>query len=380
MRVYPPLETDIKCDALVIGGGISGALLAKQLLKRGVDCVLIDRRDIGFGSTSASTALLQYEIDTPLHVLRGKVGGKAADQAYRLGVDSIRRLQNLAGKECGFALRPSIQIADRVGDLTGLSKECAVRRELGFQVKMIDQSDLRESGIHAVGALRSAIAGEVDPYRLTHRLLRLASAGGLRVFDRTAALSYRHSRTSVTVATDRGPKIKCRAIFFATGYETRDILPEKIVKFRSTYALISEPVDTLDWWKDRAVIWGTGDPYSYMRTTSDNRILVGGEDDDVLNPKRRDAQIPAKVAKLVGHFQKLFPQASIEPAFGWAGLFGSTKDGLAYIGPHPAFPRAFFALGYGGNGITFSEIASRMLTDLFLQKRNPNAAIFAFNR
>ena len=69
ITVYPPLSQSIRCDALIVGGGISGALLAHELVKRGVDCVMIDRRDIGYGSTSASTALLQYEIDTPLHQL-----------------------------------------------------------------------------------------------------------------------------------------------------------------------------------------------------------------------------------------------------------------------------------------------------------------------
>src|ERR1700679_4202837 len=102
--VYPALDADIRCEALVVGGGISGALLAHELVERGVDCVVIDRRDIGFGSTSASTALLQYEIDTPLYKLRKKVGPEAAERAYCLGVDSISRLQSLAGKDCGFAL------------------------------------------------------------------------------------------------------------------------------------------------------------------------------------------------------------------------------------------------------------------------------------
>jgi glycine/D-amino acid oxidase-like deaminating enzyme len=182
------------------------------------------------------------------------------------------------------------------------------------------------------------------------------------------------------VITDRGPKIACRAVFFATGYETKDILPKKIVKLRSTYALVSEPKAHLDWWKDRSLIWGTGDPYIYMRTTSDNRIMVGGEDDGVLNPTRRDNQIARKTVRLVRSFHALFPDTRIETAFAWAGVFGSTKDGLAFIGRHPSFPRAYFALGFGGNGITFSEIAARILTDLFLGRENRDEKIFRFDR
>jgi len=85
---------------------------------------------------------------------------------------------------------------------------------------------------------------------------------------------------------------------------------------------------------------GTGNPYLYLRTTSDNRVIVGGEDDGVLNPTRRDHQIARKTVRLVRSFNGLFPGTRIEPAFGWAGAFGSTKDGLAYIGRHPSFPRA----------------------------------------
>jgi glycine/D-amino acid oxidase-like deaminating enzyme len=380
LGVYPPLEKDVHCDALVIGGGISGALLAHRLVEKGVDCVLIDQRDIGDGSTSASTALLQYEVDTPLHQLRQQVGAPAAERAYFLGIEAIHQLQKLAGKDCGFALRPSLQIAARASDLAGLKKEYDARHKLNFQVAMLDRRDLRECGIEGAGALRSVVAGEVDPYRLTHGLLRRACVRGLRIFDRTAALRYAHSRRQLSVDTDRGAKLRCRAVFFATGYETRDILPEKTVTFKSTYALVSEPLANLDWWKDRSLIWGTGDPYLYMRTTSDNRIIVGGEDDKVLNPERRDRQIAHKTVRLVRRFNALFPAVRIETAFGWAGVFGSTKDGLAYIGRHPSFPRAYFALGYGGNGITFSQIASRILVDLFLGRENRDAKVFRFDR
>ncbi len=283
----------------MIGGGISGALLANQLVKKGVDCILVDRRDIGHGSTSASTALLQYEIDTPLYKLRKQVGNHAAELAYSMGIESIYRLHKLAQKDCAFKLRPSLQIAKRGFDVAGLRREYEARRDLNFPVALLNRADLKKRGIEAAGALRSAIAAEVDPYRLTHRLLRLACARGLRVFDRTAIMRYENSSNHVTAITDRGSKVTCKAVFFATGYETRDILPKDLIQFKSTYAFVSEPLADLKWWNERAVIWGTGDPYLYMRTTSDNRIIVGGEDDRVLNPQRRDKQIERKTVRLI---------------------------------------------------------------------------------
>ena len=83
---------------------------------------------------------------------------------------------------------------------------------------------------------------------------------------------------------------------------------------------------------------------------------------------------------LVRRFHAHFPGVAIEPAFGWAGVFGSTKDGLAYIGTHPSFARTYFALGFGGNGITFSAIAAQILTDLFVGKKNADAKVFSFER
>jgi glycine/D-amino acid oxidase-like deaminating enzyme len=125
---------------------------------------------------------------------------------------------------------------------------------------------------------------------------------------------------------------------------------------------------------------GTGDPYPYMRTTGDNRVIVGGEDDGVLSTTRRDRQIPQKTSRLVRRFDSVFPHARIELAFAWAGVFGSTKDGLGYIGRHPSFPRAHFALGFGGNGITFGEIASRALTDLLQGREHEDIKVFRFDR
>ena len=79
---YPSLQRDVSCDAVVIGGGITGALAAVHLAEAGVKMVVLDQRDIGTGSTSGSTALLQYEIDVPLRELIKKVGPVAATRAY----------------------------------------------------------------------------------------------------------------------------------------------------------------------------------------------------------------------------------------------------------------------------------------------------------
>src|SRR5688572_22804661 len=69
LNSYPSLHKDINADVAIIGAGISGSLVAWQLCRAGYKVVMADRRHAGMGSTAANTALLQYEIDIPLHRL-----------------------------------------------------------------------------------------------------------------------------------------------------------------------------------------------------------------------------------------------------------------------------------------------------------------------
>ena len=380
LTVYPPLTDDVRCDALVIGGGITGAILADSLVQAGADTVVVDRRDIGHGSTSASTALLQYEIDEPLHRLREKAGRKFADRAYLMGARSVNRLARLAGKNCDFVSVPSVFLAKVKGDEPFLRREYEARREAGLAVRLLGRTELRrEFGVNRWAGLVSEVGASLDPYRLTHSLLNRWRGKGLRVFDRTEVKRYRANTTGVDAFTDRGSRIRCRRVFFATGFETQEILPRTFVQLRSTYALVSEPLK-MPWWRKNCLLWEKGDAYLYARQTADGRVLAGGEDDFVLSGPRRDAQTEGKAVKIRRKFERLFPGSRIEPAFWWSGVFGSTKDGLPYIGPHPDFPRGYFALGFGGNGITFSVMAARILTDLFLARANPDAEIYRFDR
>ncbi len=379
---YPALEKSTRCDLLVVGGGITGALLADEATRRGIHTVLVDRRHVAYGSTSASTGLLQYEIDVPLHQLIRKVGLEHARRAYWFGVEAIDRLEALSGGKGEFHRRPSLMVAKNNRHVSSLHREFEARKAAGLSVRWIDGKKLQRSlGINRPAAIHSSVGAEVDPYQLAHRLLNRSQKRGLEIYDRTTILQYSSAGKQVMAETDRGCRIQAGAIAFATGYEVREMLPPDLFDISSTYALISEPLHDLSWWKDRTLIWESGDAYLYARTTADNRIIVGGADDEAQSGEERDDKVEKKSRFLLRKFQQLFPKApALEAAFSWAGAFAHTKDGLAYIGEHPQFPRVYFALGFGGNGITYSAVASRMICDLFQGRKNPDLEIFSFNR
>jgi glycine/D-amino acid oxidase-like deaminating enzyme len=114
LNVYPSLQEDLKVGFAIMGGGITGALVAYYLAQAGLKVAVFDRRHIGMGSTCASTGLLQYEIDKPLFELAGMIGEKQAARSYHLCLESIAKLGELCGKlkiEAEFEYKKSFYYA-----------------------------------------------------------------------------------------------------------------------------------------------------------------------------------------------------------------------------------------------------------------------------
>ncbi|MES2706542.1 MAG: FAD-dependent oxidoreductase [Verrucomicrobiota bacterium] len=380
---FPTLNKDIKCDVLVIGAGITGALVAFHLAEAGFSTVIADKREAAWGSTAASTALLQYEIDTPLCELIGKLGQSHAVRAYLACRDAIGKLDALTRRlpdNCGFSLRRSLQVAPEDKALETLRREYGTRLQYGFDMEWWGPDDLRrQMGFERPGAIFSRDGAQVDPYRLTWQLLMQGKKLGLHVFDRTPVTEYDFTPAGVSARTDKGRTILAKHVVFATGYEATELLERRIVDLNSSFALVSEPL-TGPLWQDECLVWEHADPYLYFRTTEDRRVIIGGEDEPFRNPEKRDALIPAKTKILLEKFAAYFPHLPVEVAFAWAGTFGETHDGLAYIGQVPEFPSAFFTLGFGGNGITYSILAAEMIRDSLHGIRSPYEGLFGFNR
>lgn len=81
------------------------------------------------------------------------------------------------------------------------------------------------------------------------------------------------------------------------------------------------------------------------------------------------------------YFERRYPAlAGVDTDVAWEGLFATTPDGLPYVGPHPSYPTHLFALGYGGNGMTFGFLAARLLLEWYRGERSRDHALFAFDR
>ena len=381
---YPKLETSIQTEVAILGGGISGALMAYYLTDAGVKCVVVDARTIGLGSTCASTSLLQYEIDTPLSKLKDLVGLDHAVRSYQLCADSINTIQAIAKKinYKEFKAVKSLYYAAAKKDVSFLKKEYQIRKDNGFAVRYLDEKEIKETfDFAAPAAILSECGAKINAYSFANALHQYSIKNGTEVYDRSPIKNIKHNKNNVVLETENGITIDAKKLIYATGYEVVNFIKKKIVTLHSTYATISEQSSIkTDFWKDDVLIWNTAKPYLYMRTTADNRILIGGRDEDFYNPEKRDKMIDRKRNLLVKDFNILFPKIPFIPEFTWTGTFGETEDGLPFIGTYNDLPNSYFALGFGGNGITFSVIAAEIITDLITGKENKDVAIFSFDR
>jgi glycine/D-amino acid oxidase-like deaminating enzyme len=175
--------------------------------------------------------------------------------------------------------------------------------------------------------------------------------------------------------------VRARHLVVAAGYESESFLPKPVGKLRSTFALVSEPLAEFPGWPaDRCLIWDTADPYRYLRTTRDNRAIIGGGDEPFRDPRERDRLLAAKTRTLERRIHAFFPKISFEVATAWAGTFGISRDALPFIGQHRDVPHTSFALGFGGNGTVFSFVAAEMIRAALLGDRDPDAELFGFDR
>ncbi len=231
-------------------------------------------------------------------------------------------------------------------------------------------------------ALLTRQAARVDPYCLTYGLLKRVRRRGGHVHDRTVLHTLKPGAQGVTAMTEAGATVRARHVVLAMGYASQRWLEQRVARNRSSYAFITDPIDAGALGRLRnTMVWESARPYLYLRTTGDRRLLVGGLDDAIDIPARRDRRVQHKADKLMDQLLHWFPRLDPVPAFSWAGTFAETADGLPFFGPHDQWgARVHFAMAYGGNGITYSMIGAQLLRARIERRRHPLEGLFGFGR
>ncbi|MGN6421022.1 MAG: NAD(P)/FAD-dependent oxidoreductase [Pseudobacter sp.] len=377
------IRKDLRTDVVIIGAGISGSMIAEELTDAGLKVVILDKRYPGHGSTMATTALLQFEIDQPLVRLIPLLGYEKAARAWRrakLCTESLAVRIQMLGISCGLHLQQSLYLNGNKLSVDELRKEMELRNQIGLQSEFIKRKKLfDEYGLHAAAALRSYHSYSAHPYRLSNGFLLKALERGAAVYSPVAVSDISSSPRRVYIQTSYGFNITARYAVFATGYEVPEYLSDQPFKIYSTWAMAT-PKQADSSLKRLPLIWEAADPYLYIRPTPDGRIICGGEDEEFSNEERRNALNTSKLPAIQRKLSKLLPQIDTSAEFAWSGAFGVTSSGLPLIGDVPGLDNCFAVMAFGGNGITWSRMGAEMIRNLITGKEEIDEDLVRFHR
>jgi glycine/D-amino acid oxidase-like deaminating enzyme len=365
---------------------MTGALVAHAFASAGVATTLLEGGLAGRGSTAASSAMLLQEPDLELTQLTRRFGAKASRRIWQMSADSVEGLVRLLQRlriPCDLKRSDAVYYAVKPEAASALRAEFDLRRRFGFDGTWLGPAAVRQAtGLTAHGAIRSRGNAQFDPYRACLGVLRSAAAAGAKIFERSGVRRIVAGESGPRLITDHGT-LDCDRVVIATGYATPYFKPlaGRFRMFR-TYVVATKAATAAhrrDVGLSDVMVWDTERPYHYARW-SGRRLLIGGGD-RLLRPGPRQKQFAAATNELREHFERRWPALyGIETEAAWEGLFAMTPDTLPYIGPHRRYPNHWFALGYGGNGMTFGYLAAQLLVERWQGRVTKDHRLFEFTR
>jgi glycine/D-amino acid oxidase-like deaminating enzyme len=383
---YPSLGEDVQCDVVIIGGGSSAAQCAYFLADKGLQVVVVEKGRVGGGSTSSNTALIQYSGEKMFTDLVHTFGEEYISRHLQLLKDAINEME-IASKavdiDCEFIRRDTLYYASCQEDIARLQAEYEYLKQHQFDLDFLTKSEIESKyPFSSDAAIYSYNDAEVNPFKFTHGLFNFVSKKGVQVYEHTEVNGhyYDSQQAQMVLSTKTGHSIHSKHVIFASGYEGIDIKKEKQASFVSTYTVTTNPVADFSSWHNRTLIWETARPYIFMRTTADNRIIIGGLDENTMYPDDRDSKLMHKKDELIQEFNKRFPDIQVKPEYFLAGFYGGTVDGLPIIGVYDEYPNCYFLFAFGDNGMVYSQVLSKLIAKEIVEGNSPDFPLYMQDR
>ncbi|MCY6483217.1 FAD-dependent oxidoreductase [Clostridium aestuarii] len=383
-KLYPTLNSNQKCDVIVIGGGITGCLITYYLSQYNLNTILIEKNLIAHGNTAADSSILKYDME--LQKLINYIGKKKAVRIYKLCQKSIDDIENILyniKKVCDFEKKNCIYLSNHPEKDDFIEKEFKLRKELGFDVQFMNKNQMESYfPFCCYSGILSNNYGIIDPFKFCHALLKSSTKKGVKIYENTTAISYDYSSNIMRVNTDKGHHIHCKKIVFADSFLCYNLINESnLIKLKNTYSIITNPISSTESWYKKCIILESDYPHMHITSTKDNRILASGFDDDFNSNNSSIDNLGKKAASIKKVLENMYPHINnIKIDYLGNRIFTQTEDNIPIIGEHPKFPNCYFNLGFDKNSTIYSVISGQIIKDLILYNNNPDAEIFSFNR
>jgi len=388
-REYPKLRGRQTADAVVIGGGLTGALAAYVLANGGMDVMLVDANRLASGSTAGSLGVILPEPDAwyaqtePLAGRRStRIGWKGAQRGAAELAAAIRKLDI----KCDLKQAPYLVNARAPEEAATLRRDQAIRRAAGVSGSWVTAASSRsETGLESTGALGPGGAFVYDPVRAALGFAGAAEKRGARIFERSTVRRTTFTRKEADVVL-ADAVIRTKAIIVATG-EPGSVFGQlrRHVRRQSGAVVVTEPFNAAmrrESGRHAAVVAGASvENRHWLRWLPEDRAMFAGALTRLPPPRQQDQVLVQKTAQLMYELSVRYPEISGLPArWSWHTEIVTTPDGLPWIGPHRNYPFHFFAMAFGWHGDSLAWSAARAALRYFSGEATKDDEALSFAR
>ena len=378
----PPARGTLTADVAIIGAGFTGLSAALHLAEDGVDVIVLEAHDVGWGASGRNGGFCC-------------LGGSAAsDKALtrQFGEDARRefRMAERAAVElaAGLIERHAMQV-DRhsQGETVMAHTEAAydsfearapgIERDYGVAPILTPAHEQAQNGMSGPfhGAMTTPIGFALNPVKYLQGLASAARAAGVRIRAQSPVLRIDQG-SGFNLKTPEA-RIQARRLIVATNGYSSDDLPDWMKgRYLPTQSnvLVTRPMTddelSAQGWTTRQACYDDRFFLHYFRLMPNNRMLFGMRG-GLFSAPWADARMHDNIRQ---HFETMFPAwAHVETPHSWHGLLSISRDLTPYAGPIDTMPGAFTALSYHGNGVAMAAHSGALLADLVQGKapRNP---------
>jgi glycine/D-amino acid oxidase-like deaminating enzyme/nitrite reductase/ring-hydroxylating ferredoxin subunit len=359
-------------DVVIVGGGITGITTALLLQKAGKKCLLAEAQNLAFGTTSGTTAHLNTILDLTYSEIEKKFGEENAKLVLKATWEAIKLVEDLVAEhniDCGFSKKDGYLFSVDKQQTRQLKDAFEASKKAGCEVEYADSIPVP---VDFQKALLFKNQAQIHPAKYVYALAKAFEDRGGTIAQQCRVTGVTENEEKILeVETSIVNKIRARSLIYATHIPPGvNLLHFRCAPYRS-YAMAVTLKD--DNYPD-ALAYDLFDPYHYYRAHEINGkkyLIAGGEDHKTAEKKDTEECFLSLEKYLRTHFQ------IEEIAFKWSSQYFQSADGLPYIGHLPGNPdTVFVATGYGGNGITYSQAAAKILTDLVTNNHNEFKNLF----
>lgn len=346
-------------DVAIIGGGITGLATAYNLQKNGKNCVLIESHSLGFGTTGGTTAHLNSLLDTSYDRIEKKFGEDASRLVFQAADEAIHAIEKNARElniQCGFEYKSAWLFSKDKKQSDELEDIVKASAKAGLKISYSD-SNIVPAPFDKVAII--ADQAQFHPAEYIYGLAKAFEEAGGIILQQCRMESFEDDSV-ISIKTSRGI-MRSRYIVFATHIPPGvNLLHFRCAPYRS-YAIAVQLEN--DGYPD-GLAYDMDKFYHYYRTqviNGEKYLIFGGED----HKTGHDPQAANHFKRLEIYLRHEFDIRSVN--YQWSSQYFESSDGLAYIGHLPGHTsNVYVATGFSGNGMTYSHIAARLISDMIL--------------